>query len=241
MIIKTNERLIQRNARIGQITMLVGLVILLGGMFISFRMPERFDISLLALLLGFILSQVGIYFSNRWGRHPRPYNLINQALKGLNRSYSLYHYETPASHLLVGPAGVWVLMPRHQGGTITYDVKRGRWKQVGGNWYLKIFAQESLGRPDLEVEAEKEKVANYLRQYMEEEEVPEIQAALIFTNPKTNVEVPEDADLPARTMTVSKLKDEIRKAAKDSNQKLTPNQIEKIQEIFDQQAGDEAD
>jgi len=212
------------------------LVVLMGGMFISFRYPDRFDISLMALLVGFILSQVGIYFSNRWGRHPRPHNVMNQALKGLKRSYSLYHYETPASHLLVGPAGVWVLMPRHQGGTITYDEKRRRWKQRGGNWYLKIFAQESLGRPDLEVEAEKEKVASFLRQHMEEEEVPSIQAVLIFTNPKAVVDVPEEANLPAKTVPVSKLKDEIRKAAKDPERSLPPAKVEEIQAIFDEHA-----
>ena len=57
----------------------------------------------------------------------------------------------PTAHLLVGPVGVWVLMPRHQAGRITYDENKNRWRQKGGNFYLKIFAQENLGRPDLEI------------------------------------------------------------------------------------------
>jgi O-antigen ligase len=67
MDITTNERLIKRNARIGQITSIVGLVVLAGGMFISFTKPELFTFSLIALLVGFGLSQIGIYFGNRWG------------------------------------------------------------------------------------------------------------------------------------------------------------------------------
>ncbi len=70
MDIITNDRLIQRNARIGQVTSIVGLLVLAGGMFISFTRAELFLFSLIALVIGFGLSQVGIYFGNRWGRRP---------------------------------------------------------------------------------------------------------------------------------------------------------------------------
>jgi len=211
MEITTNERLIKRNARIGQITSIVGLLVLAGGMFISFTRPEFFTISLVALLVGFGLSQIGIYFGNRWGRRPRPDEIINKELKGLDGRYSLYHYSTPTSHLLVGPAGIWVLMPRHQAGTITYDESKNRWRQKGGSLYLKIFAQENLGRPDLEIGSEIHSITSYLEDNLPNEEVPEVNAALILTNEKTEV----DADnAPAPTLDVRKLKDFIRKTAK---------------------------
>src|SRR4030065_43049 len=76
-------------------------------------------------------------------------------------------------------AAIWVLIPRYQRGTITYE--KGRWRQKGGNLYLKIFAQEGLGRPDLEIGGEVEAVTRYLKKLLPEREFPQIQAALIFT------------------------------------------------------------
>lgn len=227
MEIATNDRLIHRNARIGQITSIVGLLVLAGGMFISFTRPEMFSISLVALLVGFGLSQIGIYFGNRWGRHPRPDEVLNAALKGLDGRYSLYHYTTPTSHLLVGPSGVWVLMPRQQAGKITYDENKKRWRQKGGNLYLKIFAQENLGRPDLEVGSEIHAISSYLEEHLDEEKVPDVQAALIMTNEKCEV----DADnAPSPTMEVRQLKDFIRKTAK--GKPISLDLVREIQNSF---------
>ena len=227
MEIHTNERLIKRNARIGQITSITGLAILAGGMIISFTRPEMFSISLVALLIGFGLSQIGIYFGNRWGRRPRPDEVLDTALKGLDGRYSIYHYTTPTSHLLVGPAGVWVLMPRHQAGTITYDENKNRWRQQGGNLYLKIFAQENLGRPDLEVGSEIHAIASFLEERLGEEKVPEVSAALVMTNEKCVV----DADnAPAPTLEEKKLKDFIKKTAK--SKPISLDLVKEIQTAF---------
>ena len=227
MEIHTNERLIKRNARIGQITSITGLAILAGGMIISFTRPEMFSISLVALLIGFGLSQIGIYFGNRWGRRPRPDELLDTALKGLDGRYSIYHYTTPTSHLLVGPAGVWVLMPRHQAGTITYDENKNRWRQQGGNLYLKIFAQENLGRPDLEVGSEIHAIASFIEERLGEGKIPEVSAALVMTNEKCVV----DADnAPAPTLEEKKLKDFIKKTAK--SKPISLDLVKEIQTAF---------
>jgi len=232
MIIETNEKLIRRNSRIGQYAMVAGLLVLVGGMVISFRYEQYFNLSLVALLLGFLLSQVGIYFSNRWGRRPRPDELLNQALKGLDNKYALYHYQTPAAHLLVGPAGVWVLAPRHQRGTITYE--KGRYRQKGGGLlmgYLKLFAQEGLGRPDLEILGEAESIHKFLAKILpENESPPPVQAALIFTNPDTEIVIDENANPPAETMHLSKLKDFIRKKAK--SKPIPQNKAQELQALI---------
>lgn len=212
MNIIRNEKTIKRNARIAQFTMLGGLVVLAAGMYISFRYPEQVGLSLGALMIGFLLSQVGIYFSNRWGRRPRPDELIDQALKGLDSKYSLYHFSTPVSHLLVGPAGIWILLPYYQRGKITYQ--NGRWKQKGGNAYLKIFAQESLGRPEMEVASETDSLKAYFQKILPEEMMPEINAALVFTNARAEIEIPEDELPPAETIPVTKLKELVRKTSK---------------------------
>jgi hypothetical protein len=228
MNIITNDSMIKRNARIAQIAMIAGLIVLAGGMVVSFspNYARYFYLSLLALVFGFILSQVGIYFTNHFGRHPRPDEQLNQALKGLDGKYTLYHYMTPVPHLLVGPSGIWLLMVRSQKGRITYI--KDRWKQSGGNLYLKIFAQESLGRPDIDLTAEMEKISEYLKKNIPDGETLKIQAALVFTNPAVKIEIPEDVEPPAVTVTADKLKEVIRKTAKSK-----PISQSTIQQILD--------
>jgi hypothetical protein len=215
MNIYKNEKLIKRNARIAQISMIAGLAVLGGGMVLSFRNPNQFNLSLIALVLGFILSQVGIFYSNRWGRRPRQDELLDQALKGLDKKFSIYHYLTPANHLLIGPSGIWALLPYYQRGTIVFE--NGRYKQKGGNLYLKIFAQEGLGRPELDVAAEKENLENFMRRQFPEEKFPPVEAAVVFTNDRSEISIPEDAHTPAETVKLKDLKDTIRKAGKNKS------------------------
>ena len=215
MNVVIDEKLIKRNAKIGQVITIASLVILGAGMFITFQKPEMLPISIGALLVGFLLSQVGIYFTNRWGRSPRPDEQISLALKGLDKRYALYHYQTPASHVLVGPAGIWVLIPKHQRGKITFN--KGRWRQKGGGFiqnYLKIFAQEGIGRPDLEIESDIDGLTKFLRKNLPDDtEIPTIRAALIFSNPEIEIDA-DNATVP--TLPAKKLKDLIRKTAKEN-------------------------
>jgi hypothetical protein len=227
MEIISNDNLIKRNARIGQVTSLLGLLVLAGGMFISFTQQQLFYLSMISLVVGFGLSQVGIYFGNRWGRRPRPDEQLNAALKGLDGRYNLYHYRTPTSHLLVGPAGVWVLLPRSVRGVITYDEQRRRWRQRGGNLYLKIFAQEGLGRPDLEAGAEVEATINYLKKQLPDMTLPEVQPILLFTSEKAEVEA-DDAPIPA--MHIRRLKEFIRKTSK--SRPLPAETVKQIQQAL---------
>jgi hypothetical protein len=215
MKIVTNEKLIRRNSRIGMIATFSGLAILAGGLLISFRSKDQaqFGLAWISLLAGFLLSQVGVYFGNRWGRRPRPDELINQALKGLDDRYALYHYTTPTAHLLVGPVGIWVLLSRHQTGQITYD--KGRWRQKRSGCiqvYLRFFAQEGLGRPDLDIPVEVASVQKFLHKKLPDTELPPIQAALVFTNEKAELQTD---DAPNPTLPAKELKEFIRKLAKD--------------------------
>jgi hypothetical protein len=214
MKVVTNITKIKRNAKIGQYTSIGALVILGIGLYISFKMPEKFAYSLAALLFGFLLSQIGMYYGNRWGRSPRPDELIDRSLKGLGREYTIYHYVTSASHLLVGPAGIWTLMPYQQSGVIVYEKKR--WKSRGGGFiqsYLRLFGQENIGRPEIEAETGIEATKRYLSKIMPQgSEVPSIKALLLFTSPKVELKT-ENAPLPS--ITPKELKDFMRERSKD--------------------------
>jgi hypothetical protein len=210
----TNLKLIKRNAKIGQYTSFGALVVLGLGLFITFKYPNAFQYSLAALLVGFLMSQIGIHFTNRWGHNPRPDEIVDKSLKGLGREFTIYHYVTPVSHLLVGPAGVWTIMPNFQGGVIAYDKKR--WKAKGGGVlqsYMRLFGQENLGRPDLESEAEIDSAKRYFKRVLPEgTEVPQVNSLLLFANPKVELKV-DGAPLPA--LTPKDLKDFLREKTKD--------------------------
>ena len=228
MKIIKNEKLIKRNAKIGQYTSLGALVILGVGMYISFTRPELFVWAVGALLVGFTLTQVGMYFGNRWGRSPRPDEKLDTGLKGLTKDYSMYHWTTPIAHLLVGPAGIWALIPYHQRGQVVY--RKNRWKMSGGGFlqnYMRLFGQEGIGRPDLEADSEIESIRKALAKVLNEDEIPEINAALVFTTEGVEIEA-DEAPVPA--LPIKKLKDFMRNTAKE--RPITPQELEKVKAVL---------
>jgi len=213
MKIIKNEKLIKRNGTIGNLTSLGALVVLGVGMYISFTRTELMVYSLVALLGGFTLTQIGMYMGNRYGRSPRPDEKLDTGLKGLPGDYTIYHYTTPVSHLLVGPAGLWILMPYHQRGQVTF--KKKRWQMSGGGFlqsYMRIFGQESLGRPDIDIDNEVNKLRKHLAKKMEETEIPDIKSLIVFTNDEVDIQA-DDAPVP--TIKLKQIKDYLRQRAKE--------------------------
>ena len=210
MIIIRNEGLIKRNTQIGKYSGIISIVILGAGMYASFKYPEQIIYSLVALFLGFTLSQIGIFYSTRFGRSPRPDQELDDALKGLDDQYALYHYTSPVAHLLVGPAGIWMLFPYLQKGKIIYENKKERWKRVGGNLYLRFFAQDNIGNPTQEIKSSTKRLQKEMGN-IPDFEFPSIKAALVFTNADAEVDA-ENAPVP--TLHARQLKKLIRKEAK---------------------------
>jgi hypothetical protein len=224
-----NEKLIKRNAKIGNWTSLGALVVLGLGMYISFTRSELFVYSLIALVLGFTLTQVGMYMGSKFGRSPRPDEKLDAGFKGLQNEFVMYHYTTPASHLLVGPAGVWVVMPYNQRGQVEF--KKNRWRLSGGGFlqsYMRIFGQEGMGRPDYEIENEVKALKKYLVKHMDESEIPEINALMVFTNENVDVDA---ADSPIPALKLKQVKEFIRQKAKEK--KFPAESINKIKSVLE--------
>lgn len=211
MKIVQNTRKIERNKKIGKYTTIGGLVILGIGLYVNLAAPQEIVISFGALIVGFAMSQVGIYYGNRFGKSPRPDELLTGALKGLSEQYTLYHYMTPVPHVLVGPAGVWVLLPYPQAGTVTYDTEKKRWRQKGGSFLLKAFAQEGLSKPDVEAKYTTDDLKAFLSKRMPGVELPPVQALAVFTAKKIELDV---AGAPVEAVALDKAKDFFRKKAK---------------------------
>jgi len=166
---------------------------------------------------------------SRFGRSPRPDERLDAGLKGLQNEFVMYHYTTPVSHLLVGPGGVWVVVPYHQGGHVEF--RKNRWRVKGGGFlqtYLRIFGQEGMGRPDIEIDNEIKSLKKFFGKSMEESEVPEIDALIVFTN--ENVEVDAgDSLIPA--LKLKQLKEFMRQKAKEK--KLSAETINRIKSVLE--------
>ena len=229
MKIIKNEKLIERNGKIGNWTSIGALLVLGAGMYISITRPEWFVYSLVCLAVGFIMTQVGMYMGSRWGRSPRPDEKLDAGLKGLHSEFNIYHYSSPVSHLLVGPSGVWVLMPYHQGGQVSFE--KNRWRVKCGGFiqgYMRIFGQEGIGRPDLEAENEANVMKKFFAKKMEENAIPEVKPILVFTNEQVELEAGES---PIPAMKVKQLKEFLRQGAK--SRVLTSGQIQTIQQVLE--------
>ena len=163
-----NKKLINRNKLIGQIATFSSLAILAGGLFLAFQTDvTKMLLSYVALIIGFITSQVGIYYTNRFGRNPRFDELFIKNLKKLSNQYTFYVYSSPIPMLLVGPNGFWLPIPISAGGNISY--RKNRWRQQGGNFLMKLFAQEGIGRPDIEETANIKDLTKYIHKVSKSE------------------------------------------------------------------------
>jgi len=216
MKVIANEILIKRNNKLGQIASIGSLVILAIGMYFSFKDTQGTYLTLTfaSLIVGFMLFQIGNYLLNRWGKSPRPDEILTQSLKGLDDKYTLYHFSTEVPHLLVGPAGAIALLPYSQVGLISYDPAKNQWKQKGGNFFLKFFGQEGLGRPITEARYAADELERFLTKIGMDKDQVKTSVLLVFTNEKASI-VGEGS--PVAYTTSEKLKDAIRKKAKEIN------------------------
>lgn len=233
MKIFKDDKKITRNARIGQFTTLGGLIVLGIGMFITFSYPENPTMVAPAwacLLAGFLLSQVGIYFGNRFGRRPRPDEILDAALKGMDDRWAVFHYYNKlAEHLLIGPGGIWILKPYHQVGKLMRNPKNNRWQIKGGGIfqaYLRIFAQENIGRPDLEIQSDIDDLKKLIKAKNPDLELPIIRTALAMTNVKAVIDVEDPSEDNIYPVLATKLKELVRKLSKENT--LPPAKLTEI-------------
>jgi hypothetical protein len=231
MIILRDEKRIARLSLLAKIASYGGMGILLLGLalaFVTTNFQQVFFVQLAALFVGWLMSQAGIYLSQRYVRRPRPDEVLDETLRKVARDGRLYHYVLPAPHTLLTPHGVIVFNPKSHSGKIS--VAGDKWQQ-GGGFFRRMFGQEPLGNPTQEVERMVEALANYIRKNAPEvEEVP-MGAIIVFTAKNgTELEL-ENSRIPA--MHASKVKGFLRQ------QKRTPlpkNVYDAIRRAFDQAA-----
>ncbi len=225
-----NKKLINRNKLIGQIATFSSLAILAGGLFLAFQTDvTKMLLSYVALIIGFITSQVGIYYTNRFGRNPRFDELFIKNLKKLSNQYTFYVYSSPIPMLLVGPNGFWLPIPISAGGNISY--RKNRWRQQGGNFLMKLFAQEGIGRPDIEETANIKDLTKYIHKVSKSDDtLPPMQAILVLMNETAEIGNVENA--PTQIVHIKKLRRHIRKVDRVCPTPLSDEALENINAFF---------
>jgi hypothetical protein len=209
MKVYINEGYVKRRSAAGKWASLLGLAVLAGGFIVSLKYPRLILISLVALLLGFLLSNIGLYYANRYTRFDRPDVVLPQALKGFDNRYALYQFLLPVSQVLLEPGGLTVFIPKPQEGQILFQ--KGKWShKQGWSRLLRWMGQEGLGKPEQEVGGEVQALREWLEAQAPDLDVP-VRGVVVFTHPKAELALDTP---PVPAMTPKQLKGWLRRAGK---------------------------
>ena len=157
-----NDKHISRNKLIGKLLTFASLGILGLGLYFAFKpdITNAILYSYICLIVGFILTQIGLNFVNRYGRSPRYDEIFGTAFEKLRHEYTYYVYSTPLPMLLMGPCRIWMPMPVNATGEISFQ--NGKWVHKTRNRIQKMMGQDSVGKPDREVAEASAAFSKYL-------------------------------------------------------------------------------
>jgi hypothetical protein len=185
---------------------------------------------MVALLIGWILSQAGIYYAQRFIRSPRPDEVLDDALQKVAKDGRLYHYVLPAPHVLLLPTGIIVITAKYQGGNIS--VEGDKWKQSGVG-LRRFFGQEGLGNPTKDAKHNVGAIAHFLKKNAPEvEEVP-VAAIIVFTTKGIKNLDLKRSTIPA--MHYTKIKGYLKQ--NKGTTKMPQADYDAIRQAFDKKAG----
>jgi len=202
----TNEEIIARGGRVGQVGNFIASVMVLGGLLVSFT-PWKV-ITIILIGLGVVMYTIGNRQLAQASREPRFIQQLVEALKGFDDRYGLYSHILPGDHVLLTPNGLFVLVVRGVDGRIRCF--KDKWvRDLSLRRLLRFFTEESLGNPTKDARRQVEKVQKYIEDHSPEARV-EVQGLVVFANPKARLEV-TSASLPV--LPLRRLRTYIRKAS----------------------------
>lgn len=156
-----NEKSINRGKTIGKVLTFASLSVLGLGLYFAFKKEMSMILySYACLIAGFLLTQIGLNFVNRYGRSPRYDEIVGAAFEKLRHEYTYYVYTAPVPMLLLGPCRIWLPIPVNATGEISY--KDGKWVHKTRNFIQKFMGQDTVGKPDREVADASASLIKYL-------------------------------------------------------------------------------
>lgn len=176
---------------------------------------KTLSIYFVVLILGVLISSISNSLTTRYGKSPRPDELLDKTFKGLDDKYSFYHYRTSIPHLLVGPAGIWAIIPSFVDGEIIFNEKKGIWTRKSGSFLNRFLSREAFARPDKELLDFRKDFSKLLKENgLEVTEETKLNAAVILLN-KSCVINGLSNENEILIIPMDKAKDRFRKIAKN--------------------------
>jgi hypothetical protein len=233
MRVSRNEKYIQQRARFGKYVTFVGLGVLILGLLATFQIKYQWAVwaSMGALVVGFILSQVGSYHLRRWGRTPRPDQIVERELKGLDDRYRFFAWALPAPQVLLSPQGLYSIETRDQTGDISVTGDRWQSKRSLGR-VLFSFGQEGLVNPSRDAEANAARLATLIQEQLPANQI-KVQPVVVFIDEKARLHVDEPT---VPVLDAESLKRWLRGSGK--GELLKTADYRAIEAVLDAQAGD---
>jgi len=188
MQVSTNDKLIKKRGRLGTYASFAGLAVLVVGMVASFQ-QQYLWVSLAAILVGFGLAQYGSYSLRRWGRSPRPDEVIVTSLKGFDDRYHFYAWSLPVPYVLLGPQGVYAFTTRDQAGSVTVNGSQWHSKLTAAR-ILTVFAQEGLGNPTSDALDAANRLSTFIKSKLPDN-ATKVEPIIVFINERAQVEATE--------------------------------------------------
>lgn len=197
-----NEKKIKQNKLIGNILTFVSLGVLGLGLYFAFQKDMTMIMySYVCLIIGFLLTQFGLAYVNRYGRSPRYDEIIGSAFAKLRHEYTYYVYSTPLPMLLLGPCRIWMPIPLNATGEISYS--NGKWSHKTKNRVQKLMGQDSVGKPEKEIEFSLGQLKKHLlAKGIPAEMLPEVKPVLVVYLKETTL-----GDVSTAPVTVIELED----------------------------------
>ena len=217
-----NRRMVKRNNNLSKVMILIGLILLIGALVLSFTRPETMNQLLIGVIVGTLFSQAGLALNNRWGRQPRIDQIFDASLKGLDNRYAIFHYKLGTSHALICPAGAFALIPCQDEGEITF-VEGNWWKQFGKRGLFRRSGRKRLSRIEDSAKAQSRTMQRFLQKNLPERTDISIRPILVFVSKQALVKANH---APVLTVHIKKLKSVVRRLP--SNKSLDAVEIERL-------------
>jgi len=226
MRVFTNHALVRRNHNLGRVLVFLGLGTLAAGFVISFTNPEAVIVVLAAAFVGTLVSQAGITFLNRWGRHPRPDEVIDLALKGLDDRYAIFHYSLGTDHVVAGPSGTYTISARNEEGEIQYEDGR-IWQVKPKRGIFRRGGRSELRNLEPDAERQANSAQDALGRWLDEPDGLQVTPITVFVSDAATVQIGPELDHQI-FLHRAKLKDWLRRAS--GGTKLSKSQVREIAE-----------
>ena len=226
-----NDKQIKRNKLIGNVMTFTSLGVLGLGLYFAFQKDmSQILYSYVCLIVGFLLTQIGLNFVNRYGRSPRYDEILGSAFEKLRHEYTYYVYSSPVPMLLLGPCRLWMPIPVNATGDISYQ--DGKWVHKTKNRIQKIMGQDTVGKPDKEVAEASATLARYLTEKgIPPEMHPELKPIMVVYLKETQLGDVSQAPYPV--VELEDLKRYIRRMDREEcTDPISPEVSAKLQEVL---------